>query len=354
MNDKAKRISVVVPVFNGEKTIRLLLNSLHRQIMRPLEVIVVDNDSTDSTKKVIQRWQIENPDFPLTVIEESRRGRTLARNKGAGVAKGDYIVFFDVDCVVHERWILECMKIIEKSDSAVIGGVVVGYRPGNTVEKVLHFLHCPRAIDDILFKRIDQWDIMRGALETNNVVIDKRAFEAVGGFDEQRYFCTGEDFDLFLRLRKRGARLIGLHRNLVVYHQHRSNVRAMVRQVFGYGYSFAECVSVHFNRQLVLIGKQRKLALGFPFGVWIRLSRAFVVMVMLCFLALVLPVAYLLPLLFFISLFFFRLWHQRFANNGFQVKKTERVQVAGIALLHKIALLSGHLWGSIKFRVCCL
>ena len=354
MSDISNIISVVIPVFNGGKTIWLLLDSLRRQIIRPFEVIVVDNNSTDLTKDVVRKWQIENPDFPLTIIDESRQGRTFARNKGAGIAKGDYIAFFDVDCVVHERWLLESMKVIEKIDAAVIGGVVAAYHPDNTVEKVLHFLHCPKALDDIAFKSIDQWDIMRGAIETNNVVIEKRAIEAVGGFDEGRYFCTGEDFDLFLRLCKAGEKLIGLHRNLVVFHQHRSNVKAMVRQVFGYGYSFAECVSVHFGTRLVLIGKQRKLSSGFPFGVWIRFSKAFVVMVILCFLAIFLPITYLLPPLFVFFLSFLRLWHNRFKKNGFTVKRSEQIEVVGIALLHKIALLSGHLWGSIKFKVFCL
>ena len=194
------KISVVVPVYNGQDTIAALLESLRAQDVQPYEVIVVDNNSTDLTQSIIKKWCNKNESYPLKLLHENRQGRTFARNKGTATASGDYIAFFDADCIVARDWIACAQQIIKKNNFIVIGGVVQGHHPKNAVEKTLHFLHCPRQMDGIEFKSINQWDIMRGDLETNNVLIQKKALLSVNCFEENAFFVTGEDFDLFLRI----------------------------------------------------------------------------------------------------------------------------------------------------------
>ena len=59
-------------------------------------------------------------------------------------------------------------------------------------EKTLHFLHCPQEVKGVDFKPLNEWDIMRGSLETNNVAVEAKAFGAVGGFDENRFYFTND------------------------------------------------------------------------------------------------------------------------------------------------------------------
>jgi len=354
MPNSQPTISVVIPVYNGQRTIVDLLDSLKNQTLQPLEVIVVDNNSTDSTKGVIDNWQKKHHAYPLTLTTEIKQGRSCARNRGLSMAIGDYIAFFDADCVVHPEWIANATNLFGCHGFTVVGGVVKGFRPRNSIEKALHFLHCPRELTGIVCKNIDQWDIMRGDLETNNVLIKAQALKCVNGFSENAFFVTGEDFDLFLRLLRKGDKLLGLHKNLIVFHQHRSDLQAMVKQVFGYGYSFAECVATHFQHQLVLIGRQNSYAMPFPFAVWLRLSRAFVVLVALFIAAFFVPIYYLIAFAAPILVAFILLWRFRLQKEQMRVSFFEFFQVLLVALLHKLILSAGHIWGSLTFRIFCL
>ncbi len=347
-------ISVVIPVYNGEKTINDLLISLKKQSTPPFEVIVIDNNSTDKTADVIKKWHMENPLFPLKLAAETKQGRSYARNKGITVASGDYIAMFDADCVVQKDWIRNCLKCLETGDFTAVGGIVEGYKFETPTEKALHFLHCPKSLKNGLFKEVDEWDIMRGSMETNNVVVKAEILRSVGGFDGDTYRITGEDFDLFLRLLKNGGKLIGHHKRLVVFHQHRAYIGSMVKQVFFYGYCYAKIVSVHYGHRMVIIGRRYHICYPFPFTVWIRLSKAFIT-TSGCFVAFFLfPLKYTFLLICLAFLIFIKSWFEKLKQTGARTSLAELLEFTGITFVHKIALAMGHIIGSIKLGICCI
>ncbi|MFA5030168.1 MAG: glycosyltransferase [Patescibacteria group bacterium] len=97
-------ISVVIPAFNAEKTISTCLTSLKQQSHTPLEVIVVDDGSKDDTAQIITEQ------YPwVKLIRQKNSGAPVARNAGAKVAKGDFIIFLDSDIECKPR-MLEIMK----------------------------------------------------------------------------------------------------------------------------------------------------------------------------------------------------------------------------------------------------
>lgn len=92
-------ISVIVPTFNRADLILKPLNSVCNQTYRPIELIVVDDGSTDRTKEVIQNWKSENEseDFIIKYIFQKNSGAPAARNNGIRNSAGRYLQFLDSD-----------------------------------------------------------------------------------------------------------------------------------------------------------------------------------------------------------------------------------------------------------------
>lgn len=89
-------ISVIMPVFNGEKTIQQAIRSAaHNRVDERIEVIVVDDGSTDRTPEILRELQTEIPD--LYVARQRNMGPGIARNVALKQAKGDFVVFLDAD-----------------------------------------------------------------------------------------------------------------------------------------------------------------------------------------------------------------------------------------------------------------
>lgn len=95
-NSQAPLISCIVPVFNGARFLGAALDSIYAQSWRPLEVIVVDDGSTDGTRDVIADYP-----RPLTCIRQPNAGAAAARNRGVAAARGDFLAFLDADDLWH-------------------------------------------------------------------------------------------------------------------------------------------------------------------------------------------------------------------------------------------------------------
>lgn len=105
-------LTVVIPVFNRARVVEATLRSVQAQTLRPLDVILVDNGSTDGTPEVLRRWQQEagTPDLRITVLTEPAPGATAARNRGLEAVATPYVMFFDSDDLMapgHCRRVLD-------------------------------------------------------------------------------------------------------------------------------------------------------------------------------------------------------------------------------------------------------
>lgn len=92
-------LSVIVPVYNREGLIERCLDSIANQSEKPDELIVVDNNSSDSTYKVIEKWmdRYRNSGIILKLLKEEKKGACNARQKGLTNAIGEWVIFFDSD-----------------------------------------------------------------------------------------------------------------------------------------------------------------------------------------------------------------------------------------------------------------
>ncbi|MBI5653904.1 MAG: glycosyltransferase family 2 protein [Chloroflexi bacterium] len=97
-------VSVIIPCYNAEKTIRRALDSVYIQTQPVLEVLCVDDCSADRTVALIETFQTAHPDLPLKILRTARNhGPSIARNLGWDNAAGDYVAFLDADDAWHPQ-----------------------------------------------------------------------------------------------------------------------------------------------------------------------------------------------------------------------------------------------------------
>ena len=104
---KLKLISIIVPVYNAEKTIKKCIDSILAQTYRNFELILINDGSRDSSLNILKEY--ENTDERIVVISQENSGVSVARNKGIDSARGDYIIFVDSDDYISEN-ALEVLK----------------------------------------------------------------------------------------------------------------------------------------------------------------------------------------------------------------------------------------------------
>lgn len=208
--------SVVIPAYNAADTLGRQLEALAEQVdTGPLEVIVVDNRSTDATAAVALAFLDRLPLLRVVRADE-RAGPSYARNVGVAAAGTDRILFCDADDVVAQSWAYHLLAGLTDAD------LVCGH--SRWVDERGAFLY-----DD------PPWGPALGFLRsfgTSNAAIGRGAFDDVGGFDES--LATAEDLDLAWRFQLAGKTLARAEGAVIDYYQ-RGGPREILRREFRHG-----------------------------------------------------------------------------------------------------------------------
>lgn len=128
-----KLISVIIPVYNRERYIGECLRSVLGQTHRNLQVIVIDDGSTDRTVEICREFA--NADSRVWLLQPGHQGVSGARNAGLDAAKGDYVFFVDSDDVIHPRLLSALYQGMERS-AAALGGTGIRNVPDSNWEQV--------------------------------------------------------------------------------------------------------------------------------------------------------------------------------------------------------------------------
>ena len=119
----SQEFSVIMPVFNRENLIFESLSSVYNQTYRPIQLIIVDDGSTDSTAKVIELWRNSlrcEDQISVNYVYQNNAGPSAARNRGIKEIHGDYVQFFDSDDFMHSERLETLVKVFSETGADFI------------------------------------------------------------------------------------------------------------------------------------------------------------------------------------------------------------------------------------------
>ena len=125
-------ISVIIPVYNVEPYLEKCLNSVLTNSYRDLEIICVNDGSTDGCLGILRRMEKQDP--RIIVIDQENRGLPEARNSGLEVATGEYTTFIDADDWVHPRYFQSLLTCMEETGADMVVSGVRRLRMDETIE----------------------------------------------------------------------------------------------------------------------------------------------------------------------------------------------------------------------------
>ena len=114
-----KKLSVIIPVYNMEKYLAACLDSVLNQTVRDIEIICVNDGSTDQSLNILQEYALKDP--RITIINQANKGLAAARNTGMQVASGAYYAFVDSDDLLAPETYAVALKYIDKADLVCFG-----------------------------------------------------------------------------------------------------------------------------------------------------------------------------------------------------------------------------------------
>ena len=122
--DKMKKISIVLPVYNGAKSVKKCIKSIFAQDYTNLEIIIVNDGSTDNSEEIIKSVIEEYGRKDVIYIYKENTGVADTRNYAISIASGDYITFIDQDDMYSENYCSSYMGLVDENTDIVVGGYI--------------------------------------------------------------------------------------------------------------------------------------------------------------------------------------------------------------------------------------
>jgi GT2 family glycosyltransferase len=214
------KVSVVVCVYNGERTMDFCLASLEKLNYPNYEVIVVNDGSTDGTRQIAEGYDY------IRLIHQPNRGLSEARNVGIRAATGEIVAFTDADCMADADWLTHLVARFQSSEFAAVGGP--NLTPPDDSFVASSVAVSPGAPTHVLLD-----DEVAEHIPGCNMAFRREALEAIAGFDPI-FRAAGDDVDVCWRLQNKGFK-IGFSAAALVWHFRRNTIRDYVKQQRGYG-----------------------------------------------------------------------------------------------------------------------
>ncbi len=266
MTDK-KLISVVIPTYNRSALVVKALYSVLKQTYKNFEIIVVDDNSTDNTKKIIKGIKDKHQDKRnkriILIKNKHKKGPGGSRNTGMELAKGDYIAFLDSDDLFLKNHLSDCVSILEKHPdiSLIFGRAVymqngkeVEYMTPNLIKKISSIKDKVDKGDYILFNKFLFDEILeKGCFFNLSTVVMRRTIIDSGFFQNEKLFGP-EDYEYWQRI-SNYFKFAFIKKPQIIYNLHKENISY---------FSSEKNTKKHFNEFNELL-KCYKVMLNYPF-----------------------------------------------------------------------------------------
>lgn len=221
------RYSIIVPVYNRSDEVADLLRSLDAQTEKDFETIIVEDGSPLPCREVVERL---GHGANARYIFRQNEGRSYARNAGIEQARGEYLIFFDSDCVIPPTYFATLSKALRENPLDCFGGPDAANENFTPVQRAISF-----AMTSLLTTggiRGRKHSMEKFTPRSFNMGFTREVASRVGGFREM----FSEDIDISTRIRNEGF-TIGLIPEAEVWHKRRVDFGKFFRQVHVFGMS---------------------------------------------------------------------------------------------------------------------
>jgi glycosyltransferase involved in cell wall biosynthesis len=203
-------VSVVFPVYNGVRWLRIAVDGILNQTLKDFELIIIDDGSTDGSFEVLKRYR----DSRIRLYHQENQGMTKTFNKGLGLAKGKYIARQDADDISEPRRFEKQVNFLEAHPEVALVG---------TWARIIDEASC---LTGEVIELPTEPEEIRKRLYLNNciahptVMYRSSIIKDLGGYNENYYIA--QDYDLWLRIIDQGYDIVNLPEFLCLYRQHNS------------------------------------------------------------------------------------------------------------------------------------
>ena len=221
------KISIVIPVYNDPDGVQQTIKAVIGQSFSEYEIWVSDNDSTDSTRAIAERYATDNSHLNF-VVEDELQGSYAARNKGLQHASGDVIAFLDADETVDEDYLKTALEAMEKQDVDYLGCNVELTLPEDTLVGRYN-AHTGFPVKQYLEEQ--------HYAPTCALLVRREVFKDVGRFDSR--LISGGDREFGERVHNAGYDQ-GYAEDAVVYHPARTEFSSLAKKNIRVGRGFCQ------------------------------------------------------------------------------------------------------------------
>ncbi len=217
--------SIIVPIYNRPDEARELLESLAEQTCNDFELVLVEDGSTRPCTAEVEAFRSK---LSINYIVKENSGRSDTRNVGMRHAKGDYLIFFDSDCIIPPDYFETVKSNLTEDYADCFGGPDREHPSFTTTQKAISYAMTSFWTTGGI--RGGKTNMEKFKPRTFNMGFSRAVYEKVGGFKDM----YGEDIDLSIRIHKAGF-VTKLYRNAFVYHKRRGDLKKFYKQVHIFG-----------------------------------------------------------------------------------------------------------------------
>lgn len=277
------RFSLIAPTFGRPDEVTEFLESLLEQDYHSFEVIISDGTPKDALRPHLKKYE-EQSHYPLTIHFEEFLPVSAARNDGAKLAKGEFLIFLDSDCIIPPNYLKSIDAYLAVNDVDVFGGPDAAHSEFTLLQKAISYsMTSMLTTGGIRGKKSHVGTYHPRGF---NMGMKKSAFEAVNGYST---FRCGEDIELSIRLIEAGFKT-ALIEEAFVYHKRRTSSKQFFKQVFRFGAARINIWKLHPS--------EMKLTHVFPLVFSLAFIVSFIVLFIPVFCLLALPmISYLTAVL---------------------------------------------------------